>query len=139
MFQITRNVWQGRFASRKLIGPLQRAGITHIINVGEAPSLLAPQDGPFRAVASLPIEDLTIIPTPVAIRCADALHQAICDGDSNVYIHCVAGWHRNRAVALPGGMRDRPQRGKMLDRRCVARRGSRAPRTGRRTAHRRDL
>ena len=98
LFHITRNIWQGRFASRQRLDDLQRVGITHILNVGESPNQLTERDGPFRNVAWIPVEDLVIIPTDSAIRCIDALHEYVCDGDSNVYIHCVAGWNRSPAV-----------------------------------------
>jgi hypothetical protein len=98
LFRITRNIWQGRFASRQRLDDLRRLGITHIVNVGESPNQLSEEDGPFKRVAWLPIEDLTIIPTSAAILCVNALHECVCDGGSNVYIHCVAGWNRSPTV-----------------------------------------
>ncbi len=98
MFQITRNIWQGRFASRKRLDGLRRHGITHVLNVGESPNQLTETDGPFQKMEWIPIADLTLIPTDDAIRCVDALHACVCDGDSNVYIHCVAGWNRSPTI-----------------------------------------
>ena len=45
-----------------------------------------------------PIEDLVRIPTPDAIECVNMLHECVCDADSNVYVHCVAGWNRSPTV-----------------------------------------
>lgn len=98
LFRITRNIWQGPFASRKRLPELQRQTITHIVNVGESPPQLDLADGPFSAVNWVPIEDLVLIPVDAALQCIDALHHAVCAADSNVYIHCVAGWNRSPTV-----------------------------------------
>jgi hypothetical protein len=55
-------------------------------------------DGPFKRIIWHPIEDLVRIPTPEAIKCVDAIHECICDSDSNLYLHCVAGWNRSPTV-----------------------------------------
>ena len=39
-----------------------------------------------------------MIPEASAIECLNALHDSICDGDSNVYVHCVAGWNRSPTI-----------------------------------------
>ncbi len=98
LFRITRSIWQGPFASRQRLTDLRGAAITHIVNVGESPSQLTEADGPFRKVLWVPVEDLVIIPTDAAIRCVDAVHRCVCDGDTNVYVHCVAGWNRSPTV-----------------------------------------
>lgn len=98
LFQITRNIWQGRFVSHQQLDGLRRHRITHVLNVGESPSQLTETDGPFEKMEWIPIEDLVLIPTDAAIRCVDALHACVCEGDSNVYIHCVAGWNRSPTV-----------------------------------------
>ena len=98
MFQVTRNIWQGRFASERNLPELQAASITHVVNVGESPNQLQPHDGPFTRIFWRPIEDLVLIPEDAALECLDLLHGAICDGDSSVYIHCVAGWNRSPTI-----------------------------------------
>lgn len=98
LFQITRNIWQGRFASRQRLDELRRFGITHVINVGESPNQLNELDGPFQRVIWHPIEDLVRIPSEDAIQCVDAIHECIRETGSNVYIHCVAGWNRSPTV-----------------------------------------
>ena len=98
MFRITRNIWQGRFPSHQRLDELKRNAITHIVNVGESPSQLTEADGPFQRIVWSPIEDLARIPTSEAIGCVSAIHECICEMDSNVYIHCVAGWNRSPTV-----------------------------------------
>lgn len=98
MFRITRNIWQGPFASRQRLAELRRIGITHVVNVGESPPQLTESDGPFQKIFWRPIEDLVRIPTGEALGCLNAIHECVCDNDSNVYIHCVAGWNRSPTV-----------------------------------------
>lgn len=98
LFRITRNIWQGRFASRQRLDELRRNAITHIINVGESPNQLTEADGPFQRIVWNPIEDLVRIPTADAIGCVNAVHECVCDMASNVFIHCVAGWNRSPTV-----------------------------------------
>lgn len=89
---------KGDFASERNLSELRRASITHIVNVGESPNQLHPEDGPFVRLAWCPIEDLVLIPEDAALECLEVLHTATCDGDSNVYIHCVAGWNRSPTI-----------------------------------------
>jgi dual specificity protein phosphatase-like protein len=77
---------------------LRKAGITHILNVGEAPSVIRPEDGPFVDVAWLPIEDLQRIPDVLALKGIGELHRMVCSENSNVYVHCIAGWNRSPTV-----------------------------------------
>jgi len=98
LFCITRNIWQGRFASRQRLDELRRNAITHIVNVGDSPNQLTDADGPFQRMVWNPIEDLVRIPTSDAIGCVNAVHECVCDAGSTVYIHCVAGWNRSPTV-----------------------------------------
>ena len=98
MFQITNNIWQGRFAADRLLTTFQFFGISHILNVSETPSQLKLDEGPFQKIVQIPIQDGTPIPEPDAIRCVDTLHEFVCNEDANIYIHCVAGWNRSPTV-----------------------------------------
>jgi hypothetical protein len=98
MFQITRSIWQGRFASPQMLGELRRLGITHLVNVSEAPSILTERDGPFQRVGWVSIEDMTLIPGEAALCALDLLHDCVCQPDSRVYVHCMAGWNRSPTV-----------------------------------------
>ncbi len=98
MFQITRHIWLGRFASRLLLDNLQEARITHIVNVGESTPQLQLSDGPFRRIEWTPIEDLVPMQIPLAISSLTILHECICDADSNDYVHCVAGQNRSPTI-----------------------------------------
>ena len=69
-----------------------------VIFTGSRSSFLAECDGPFHRVAWAPIQDGVAIPYESAIQCVNTLHECVCDGESNVYIHCVAGMNRSPTV-----------------------------------------
>jgi hypothetical protein len=98
VFPITTSLWLGPFASPERRPVLTAAGITHLLNVGEAPSVLAASDGPFREVAWHPITDLERMPDELAILCISTLHRMLCEPDARVYVHCIAGWNRSPTV-----------------------------------------
>ena len=72
--------------------------ITHILNVGEAPSILTANDGQFRNVIWHPVTDLELIPEPLAVACLESLHQMLSEADARVYVHCIAGLNRSPTV-----------------------------------------
>ncbi|MCI0359606.1 MAG: hypothetical protein L0211_14110 [Planctomycetaceae bacterium] len=98
MFQITRVIWQGRFAVPHRLPELRAAGITHVLNVCEAPHVLTVADGPFFELCSLAIDDLQPITEPVALACLDTLHRMATTAGSRVYLHCIAGCNRSPTV-----------------------------------------
>lgn len=96
--EITAATVLGPFASPERCPALVASGITHILNVGEAPSVLGPADGPFAETVSHPVVDLSRIPTDLATTCISTLHRMVCTPRSKVYVHCVAG--RNRSPTI---------------------------------------
>lgn len=98
IFPITRGISQGPFASPPRSDDLLAAGVTHILNVGESPSVLRAGEGSFREVAWRPVADLERIPDEAARECLDTLHRMLTEPDSRVYVHCVAGWNRSPTV-----------------------------------------
>jgi hypothetical protein len=98
VFALTRHISQGPFASPKRLPELRASGITHILNVGEAPSILRPEDGAFAEILWCPVADMERLKDAVAIKCVDALHRMACVDQANVYVHCIAGWNRSPTV-----------------------------------------
>jgi hypothetical protein len=98
LFRITRHIWQGRFASPDRLEDLRRCRISHILNVSDSPSPLSESDGPFQRIIWHPIEDLVRIPTEAAIQCVVSIHACVCEPESNLYVHCLAGWNRSPTV-----------------------------------------
>ena len=98
IFPVTRFIWIGPFASPERRATLVANGITHVLNVGEAPSVLAASDGPFTEIAWHPIADLERIPNEAAVAILTRLHEMVCRPNANVYVHCIAGWNRSPTV-----------------------------------------
>jgi protein-tyrosine phosphatase len=98
VFRITDSIWLGPFASPERKSALTAARITHILNVGEAPSILTTNDGQFRHIIWHPIIDLELIPEPLAVACLESLHQMLSEADARVYVHCIAGLNRSPTV-----------------------------------------
>jgi hypothetical protein len=95
IFPVTRSIWVGPFASPQRRARLVERGITHVLNVGEAPSVLTVTDGPFKEIAWYPIVDLERVPDKAAIAILTKLHEMLCQSDASVYVHCIAGWNRS--------------------------------------------
>src|SRR4051794_33978681 len=95
---ITPRIAQGPFAREPRGIRLLAEGVTHVLNVCEAPSVLTAGPGGFREVAWHPVEDLARIPDEAAIAGIDALHRMLGESGSKVYIHCIAGQNRSPTV-----------------------------------------
>jgi protein-tyrosine phosphatase len=98
VYPITRRIAIGQFATRERSLLLQRRGVTHVFNVGEAPSVLTTGEFGFRGIVDVPIIDLTPIPEDTLRRCLDTIHSAMSDVTARLYIHCVACQNRSPTV-----------------------------------------
>ena len=98
VFRITHSLWLGPFASPERQPVLVETGVTHLLNVGEAASIIEAADGPFREVVWRPITDLERVPEESALACLAVLHRMVCQPDARVYVHCIAGWNRSPTV-----------------------------------------
>jgi protein-tyrosine phosphatase len=99
MFWITACIAQGGYPDEADFQHLREAGITHLFNVDlpylDSDSLK--QMG-FSDVLWKPIIDGRRIPDNDALACLDALHGAVQNPDSRVYIHCHAGIQRSPTI-----------------------------------------
>jgi protein-tyrosine phosphatase len=98
IYWITRRVAIGRFTTPERCCHLTEQGVTHILNVGDAPTLAEVRGAGFQSVVDIPVADLQRIPDATAIRCLDAIHDALCATDSKLYIHCTAGQNRSPTI-----------------------------------------
>jgi protein-tyrosine phosphatase len=96
-------------------------GVTHVLNVADAPSLPEAKAAGFRTVVDLPVADLARIPDAIALACLDAIHEALVVADSKLYAHCTAGQNRSPTVfwlyLVACGV-DREAAKRMIVRRC---------------------
>jgi protein-tyrosine phosphatase len=98
LYPITRGIALGPFAGRERRSALIDAGVTHLLNVGEAPSVATSIDGPFRATSWLPVAELGLFSTKSVAACLAVLHEIVSTRGSLVYVHSVAGWNRSPTV-----------------------------------------
>lgn len=95
---MTQDLFVGRFASRDSLANLRELDVTDVLNVSDTPSQLTSDDGPFRSVSWLYIEDRTLIPVDVAINAIELIHHSLVKPDGRVYVHCMAGWNRSPII-----------------------------------------
>jgi hypothetical protein len=97
MFRITQSISIGPYASLERADLLLRSGITHVLNVSDAPSEIVAGHG-FIDVDWIPMPDNRKLMPHTALRAIDALHRFVTSPDSHVYVHCVAGLVRSPTI-----------------------------------------
>ena len=95
---MTHDIYVGRFASRERLDELRDLNVTDILNVSDTPSQLTTDDGPFRTISWIDIEDRTLVPADIAIIAIDTIHQSLTVDAGRVYVHCMAGWNRSPTI-----------------------------------------
>jgi hypothetical protein len=95
---VTKRLYLGPFLTPDRAVYLRGLGVTHALNVGEAPSVVTPASCGFAEIRDLAIVDWARIPDDVAIECLEQLHQMLRSNDSKVYVHCIAGQNRSPTV-----------------------------------------
>lgn len=95
VFRLTPFLAIGRFATPQRIDWLQAAGVTHLLNVGEA----APAaQADLLQHAWHPVIDFRPLPIPRTVAVLDELHGMATTRDSSVYVHCIAGQNRSPTI-----------------------------------------
>ncbi len=95
---VTKRLFLGPFLTPNRAAYLRELGVTHALNVGEAPSVVSPSSCGFAEIRDRAIVDLALIPDAVAIDCLEQLHQMLRSSESKVYVHCIAGQNRSPTV-----------------------------------------
>ena len=98
VYWITKRIAQGQFATEERSRYLRSQGITHILNVGESPSIVTAEEYGFRSVRDCPTPDFRRLPEAATLASLDALHEMLSEADSKVYVHCVAGQNRSPTI-----------------------------------------
>jgi hypothetical protein len=98
MYRITQVLSVGRYASLERAEELLAAGVTHILNVSDAPNQLMPSESGFREVVWVPFEDFNRLPKHLVSQALNALHRLASEPESHVYVHCMAGHLRSPTI-----------------------------------------
>ena len=98
MYRITQVLSVGRYASPERAEELLASGVTHILNVSDAPSQAVVSVSGFREVAWIPLEDFGRLPEHLVSQALDTLHRLASEPGSHVYVHCIAGHLRSPTI-----------------------------------------
>jgi protein-tyrosine phosphatase len=98
IYWITPRIAIGRFATPERCHRLIEQGVTHVLNVADAPSLSEIRQAGFVSVVDMPVADLQRIPDTIAVRCLDVIHEALTPAESKLYLHCTAGQNRSPTI-----------------------------------------
>lgn len=98
MYRITRVLSVGRFASPERAEELRAAGVTHVLNVSEAPCAVSASADGFREVEWVPLADRTPLQPHTLAHLLNMLHGMAVQPDARVYVHCIAGQLRSPTV-----------------------------------------
>src|SRR5947207_1448558 len=97
MYRITECLSVGPFASPERAPKLRAAGVTHVLNVADGPSVVSVDTG-FVEVAGVPMHDSRRLPALTMIWALDTLHRMASAPGAHVYVHCVAGQLRSPTI-----------------------------------------
>lgn len=98
MFRITKCLSVGPFVPPEHAPKLLAAGVTHVLNVSDIPSMVSAGADSFAGVAWVPMSDSKRLSSATTIWAIDTLHELASVPDSHVYVHCVAGMVRSPTI-----------------------------------------
>ena len=98
VYRITQVLSVGRYATLERAVELLAAGVTHILNVSDAPSQVLASENGFREVAWVPMDDFRRLPNYLVAQALDILHRFVSGPGAHVYIHCIAGQLRSPTI-----------------------------------------
>ncbi len=98
IFPITEKILLGRFLTPERAKLLSGLGVTHVLNVSDAPSVVSADDIGIREVIDVPIEDLKHFSVDVVEKALAAIHQNLHETDGTVLVHCTACQNRSPTI-----------------------------------------
>ncbi|MCI0700564.1 MAG: hypothetical protein L0241_05745 [Planctomycetia bacterium] len=98
MHRITQCLSIGPFASPERGVNLLAAGVTHVLNVSDAPSALSAGAESFAEIAWVPMSDSKRLSRSTTALALDTLHRLVSVPNSHVYVHCIAGMVRSPTI-----------------------------------------
>lgn len=96
---VTDNLAVGPFASPARIQWLVEEGVTDVLNVSDARSLVEAHQAGFRSVVFIPIADCVPILDESLEECLAALDAMFARPEAKVFVHCLAGQNRSPTIA----------------------------------------
>lgn len=96
---VTDNLAIGAFASPERIRWLVEEGVTDVLNVSDARSLVEAHQAGFRSVVFVPIADCVPIMDESLEECLTALDAMFARPEAKVFVHCLAGQNRSPTIA----------------------------------------
>lgn len=98
IFELSPKLYLGAYPTPLRVRMMRTLGITHCINVDRDDDVALVKEMDFAEVLFLPIVDGRRIPFEEALPAVDALHRALCEPASRVYVHCFSCCNRSPAV-----------------------------------------
>lgn len=95
IFRITQCISQGPFPTVDRVEALHQGRVSHVVNVSDAPSVILADEHSFDDVLDFPIPDFQRLPDKYVRTVLNALHNILKQGETRVFIHCVAGQNRS--------------------------------------------
>jgi len=95
---VTENLAVGAFASPERIRWLVEEGVTDILNVSDARSLVEAHAAGFRSVVFVPIADCMPILDESLKGCLAVIDVMFARPGAKVFVHCLAGQNRSPTV-----------------------------------------
>ena len=98
IFPVTETLLLGRFLTPERAKLLPGLGVTHVLNVSDAPSIVSPADAGMREISDLPIEDLQQLSVDVVREALTTIHRILHENDAAVLVHCTACQNRSPTI-----------------------------------------
>ncbi len=98
IFPVTDRLLLGNFLTPARAKLLPGLGVTHVLNVSDAPSVVSAADAGVREMIDLPIEDLRQLSVEVIEDALTAIHRMLYENEGRVLVHCTACQNRSPTI-----------------------------------------
>ncbi len=98
IFPVTENVLLGRFLTPARAKLLSGLGVTHVLNVSDAPSVVSADDTGIHEIIDLPIKDLRQLSVDVVREALGIIHRTLYKNAGTVLVHCTACQNRSPTI-----------------------------------------
>jgi protein-tyrosine phosphatase len=98
VFPVTETLLLGRFLTPERAKLLPGLGVTHVLNVSDASSVVSATEVGIREVIDLPIEDLRQLSVDVVREALTTIHRIVHKNKGTVLVHCTACQNRSPTI-----------------------------------------